>query len=128
MIVVQDGEFLFLLCLLYVLILSGCCSQIHRIEVFPFDFLLCSFIFLQIALGNILKFRRKNWQFDFIGGAIYFILVFSMFPQVCVYLRERKGGRGGGLIFSFCIVYLVLNGQHKPNRYSRRYGSVIKVL
>ncbi|XP_042508858.1 uncharacterized protein LOC122084572 [Macadamia integrifolia] len=35
----------------------------------------------RIALGNILKFRRKNWQFDFIGGIIYFILAFSMFPQ-----------------------------------------------
>ncbi|KAJ9674490.1 hypothetical protein PVL29_023817 [Vitis rotundifolia] len=35
----------------------------------------------RIALGNILKFRRKNWQFDFIGGIIYFVLVFSMFPQ-----------------------------------------------
>lgn len=39
----------------------------------------------RIALGNILKFRRKNWQFDFIGGIIYFILVFSMFPQCDVY-------------------------------------------
>jgi len=37
---------------------------------------------LQIALGNILKFRKKNWQFDIIGGIIYFILVFSMLPQV----------------------------------------------
>ena len=36
---------------------------------------------LQIALGNILKFRKKNWQFDFIGGIIYFVLAFSMFPQ-----------------------------------------------
>ncbi|GAV69046.1 Metallophos domain-containing protein [Cephalotus follicularis] len=35
----------------------------------------------RIALGNILKFRKKNWQFDFIGGIIYFVLVFSMFPQ-----------------------------------------------
>ncbi|XP_010529533.1 PREDICTED: uncharacterized protein LOC104806367 [Tarenaya hassleriana] len=35
----------------------------------------------KIALGNILKFRKKNWQFDFIGGIIYFILVFSLFPQ-----------------------------------------------
>ncbi|KAK6130929.1 hypothetical protein DH2020_035331 [Rehmannia glutinosa] len=35
----------------------------------------------RIALGNILKFRKKNWQFDFIGGIIYFILAFSMFPQ-----------------------------------------------
>ncbi|KAI7737500.1 hypothetical protein M8C21_020985 [Ambrosia artemisiifolia] len=33
-----------------------------------------------IALGNILKFRKENWQFDFIGGSIYFILTFSMFP------------------------------------------------
>jgi hypothetical protein len=39
---------------------------------------------LQIALGNILKFRRKNWQFDVIGGFVYFVLVFSMFPQVRV--------------------------------------------
>ena len=37
---------------------------------------------VQIALGNILKFRKKNWQFDFIGGIIYFVLAFSMFPQV----------------------------------------------
>ncbi|KAL9689045.1 hypothetical protein QQ045_033474 [Rhodiola kirilowii] len=36
----------------------------------------------RIALGNILKFRKKNWQFDFIGGIIYFALVFSLFPQV----------------------------------------------
>lgn len=35
----------------------------------------------RIALGNILKFRKKNWQFDFIGGIIYFLLAFSMFPQ-----------------------------------------------
>ncbi|KAL3340501.1 hypothetical protein AABB24_028906 [Solanum stoloniferum] len=35
----------------------------------------------RIALGNILKFRKKNWQFDVIGGMIYFMLVFSMFPQ-----------------------------------------------
>ncbi|CAK9191692.1 unnamed protein product [Sphagnum troendelagicum] len=35
----------------------------------------------KIAWGNILKFRRKNWRFDVIGGLMYFILVFSMFPQ-----------------------------------------------
>ncbi|KAL3735502.1 hypothetical protein ACJRO7_024599 [Eucalyptus globulus] len=35
----------------------------------------------RIALGNILKFRKKNWQFDIIGGIIYFVLTFSMFPQ-----------------------------------------------
>lgn len=39
-------------------------------------------LLLQIALGNILKFRKKNWRFDVIGGVVYFILVFSMFPQV----------------------------------------------
>lgn len=39
----------------------------------------------RIALGNILKFRKKNWQFDVIGGFIYFILVFSMFPQCDVF-------------------------------------------
>ncbi|PKA64069.1 hypothetical protein AXF42_Ash005081 [Apostasia shenzhenica] len=39
----------------------------------------------RIALGNILKFRKKNWQFDVIGGFIYFIIVFSMFPQCKVF-------------------------------------------
>ncbi|KAI7737497.1 hypothetical protein M8C21_020982, partial [Ambrosia artemisiifolia] len=34
----------------------------------------------KIALDNILLFRKENWQFDFIGGSIYFILTFSMFP------------------------------------------------
>lgn len=35
----------------------------------------------RIALGNILEFRKKNWRFDVIGGILYFILVFSTFPQ-----------------------------------------------
>ncbi|KAF3948021.1 hypothetical protein CMV_025929 [Castanea mollissima] len=35
----------------------------------------------RLALRNIWNFRKENWQFDFIGGIIYFILVFSMFPQ-----------------------------------------------
>ncbi|KAL0917207.1 hypothetical protein M5K25_012255 [Dendrobium thyrsiflorum] len=39
----------------------------------------------RIALGNILKFRKKNWQFDVIGGFIYFVIVFSMFPQCGVF-------------------------------------------
>ncbi|KAJ0442099.1 hypothetical protein HanRHA438_Chr16g0752831 [Helianthus annuus] len=30
----------------------------------------------RIALGNILMFRKKNWQFDLIGGFIYFVLTF----------------------------------------------------
>ena len=40
---------------------------------------------LQIALGNILKFQKKYWHFDVIGGLIYFVLVLSMFPQVNSY-------------------------------------------
>uniref|UniRef100_A0A0E0LGR3 Uncharacterized protein n=1 Tax=Oryza punctata TaxID=4537 RepID=A0A0E0LGR3_ORYPU len=50
------------------------------IDVYQFKFFaeLCQ---QKIALGNILKFRRKNWQFDVIGGFVYFVLVFSMFPQ-----------------------------------------------
>ncbi|KAH7429398.1 hypothetical protein KP509_09G046200 [Ceratopteris richardii] len=35
----------------------------------------------RIALGNILKFRKKNWRFDVIGGIVYFVLAFSSFPQ-----------------------------------------------
>ncbi|CAM6089158.1 unnamed protein product [Calypogeia fissa] len=35
----------------------------------------------KIALGNISEFRKKNWRFDVIGGIVYFILVFSLFPQ-----------------------------------------------
>ncbi|KAJ4966131.1 hypothetical protein NE237_017980 [Protea cynaroides] len=35
----------------------------------------------KIPLGNILGFRKRNLGFDIIGGIIYFILVFSMFPQ-----------------------------------------------
>ncbi|KAL0325633.1 UNVERIFIED_CONTAM: hypothetical protein Sradi_5132600 [Sesamum radiatum] len=43
----------------------------------------------RIALGNILKFRKKNWQFDFIGGIIYFILPFhvsqyGMLSSICL--------------------------------------------
>ncbi|KVH99431.1 hypothetical protein Ccrd_022334 [Cynara cardunculus var. scolymus] len=46
----------------------------------------------RIALGNILKFRKKNWQFDIIGGFIYFILTFSMFPQVITrYMNGTDG-------------------------------------
>ncbi|KAL0017342.1 hypothetical protein SO802_004411 [Lithocarpus litseifolius] len=35
----------------------------------------------RLALRNILNFRKENWQFDFIGGITYFMMVFSMFPQ-----------------------------------------------
>jgi hypothetical protein len=37
---------------------------------------------VQLAFRNIWNFRKENWQFDHVGGIIYFILVFSMFPQV----------------------------------------------
>jgi hypothetical protein len=52
-------------------------------------------LYLQIAWGNILEFRKKNWRFDVIGGVVYFVLVFSMFPQVehltlCAYRIESK--------------------------------------
>jgi hypothetical protein len=51
-------------------------------------------LYLQIAWGNILEFRKKNWRFDVIGGVVYFVLVFSMFPQVehltlCAYRIQR---------------------------------------
>ncbi|KAF7829742.1 uncharacterized protein G2W53_012075 [Senna tora] len=54
----------------------------------------------RIALGNILKFRKKNWQFDFIGGIIYFVLVFSMFPQ-CKLNHILQDGSFSGQLRSF---------------------------
>ncbi|KAM0899386.1 hypothetical protein ACQ4PT_021269 [Festuca glaucescens] len=56
----------------------------------------------KIALGNILKFRRKNWQFDVIGGFVYFILVFSMFPQ-CDSFRILHEDSWGDRMNSFFI-------------------------
>eukprot|EP01018_Ginkgo_biloba_P035207 Gb_09079 [translate_table: standard] len=47
----------------------------------------------RIALGNILKFRKKNWQFDVIGGIIYFVLVFSIFPQGSKFKSYERFGR-----------------------------------
>ncbi|AEE84691.2 Calcineurin-like metallo-phosphoesterase superfamily protein [Arabidopsis thaliana] len=54
----------------------------------------------RIALGNILKFRKKNWQFDFIGGIIYFLLVFSLFPQ-CELGHILRGDSFSGHLGSF---------------------------
>ncbi|KAM7278840.1 hypothetical protein ACFE04_005974 [Oxalis oulophora] len=54
----------------------------------------------RIALGNILKFRKKNWQFDFIGGIIYFLLVFSTFPQ-CNLDHILQDNTFSGHIWSF---------------------------
>ncbi|VVB12002.1 unnamed protein product [Arabis nemorensis] len=62
-----------------------------RVKFFMFlGFLLSSYHWFSLhsetlCSGNILKFRKKNWQFDFIGGIIYFLLVFSLFPQVRFY-------------------------------------------
>ncbi|CAH9111228.1 unnamed protein product [Cuscuta epithymum] len=56
----------------------------------------------RIALGNILKFRKKNWQFDIIGGFIYFLLVFSMFPQ-CHLDHILKDNTFSGHVRSFFI-------------------------
>ncbi|XP_073394214.1 uncharacterized protein [Physcomitrium patens] len=54
----------------------------------------------RIALGNILKFRRKNWQFDVIGGIVYFVLVFSMFPQ-CELNEIFNNGDIRGILIAF---------------------------
>ncbi|KAJ0980805.1 hypothetical protein J5N97_009060 [Dioscorea zingiberensis] len=54
----------------------------------------------RIALGNILKFRKKNWQFDIIGGVIYFVLVFSMLPQ-CNLFRILHEDSWSGRFVSF---------------------------
>lgn len=56
----------------------------------------------RIALGNILKFRKKNWQFDIIGGIIYFVLVFSMFPQ-CELNHMLQGDSVSGHLKSFFV-------------------------
>lgn len=57
-----------------------------------------------IALGNILKFRKKNWQFDFIGGIIYFVLAFSMFPQCQLNHILREDSFSGHLKSFFATV------------------------
>lgn len=57
-----------------------------------------------IALGNILKFRKKNWQFDIIGGFIYFILVFSMFPQVSSMFLKLPFSSSDIFIFSYILI------------------------
>ncbi|KAL3751228.1 hypothetical protein ACJRO7_012105 [Eucalyptus globulus] len=56
----------------------------------------------RIALRNILKFRKKNWQFDIIGGVIYFVLAFSMFPQ-CDLDQILQDGSVSGHLWSFSV-------------------------
>ncbi|KAF5190616.1 Calcineurin-like metallo-phosphoesterase superfamily protein [Thalictrum thalictroides] len=102
----------------------------------------------KIALGNILKFRKKNWQFDFIGGIIYFILAFSMFPQckldhilkddsisghlnsffitvwhAFLYILEYSSVSSAGTLFLLIAAYLFV-----PNKLSRKKRAVIGVL
>lgn len=35
---------------------------------------------LWLSFGNIIKFRKKNWRFDLVGGLLYFFLVFTVIP------------------------------------------------
>jgi hypothetical protein len=67
-------------------------------------FVMSNLIYCQIALGNILKFRKKNWQFDIIGGFIYFILVFSMFPQVSSMFLKLPFSYSNIFIFSYILI------------------------
>ncbi|KAK3126151.1 hypothetical protein QOZ80_7AG0552370 [Eleusine coracana subsp. coracana] len=98
-----------------------------------------------IALGNILKFRKKNWQFDIIGGFIYFILVFSMFPQcnlVHILNEETWSGRlrsfsstiWSALLYIFehsyvssvgSLTLLMASYSFVPSKLSRRKRAVI---
>ncbi|XP_042470048.1 uncharacterized protein LOC122052542 [Zingiber officinale] len=81
----------------------------------------------KIALGNILKFRKKNWQFDIIGGVIYFILVFSTFPQcnvVQILQEDSWAGRIKSFLFRMfnAFVYML---QHS---YVSSAGTLILIL
>ncbi|KAL6880444.1 hypothetical protein ACP4OV_012009 [Aristida adscensionis] len=101
-----------------------------------------------IALGNILKFRKKNWQFDTIGGFIYFILVFSMFPQcnlVHILNEETWSGRlksfsstiWSSLLYIFehsyvssvgSLTLLMASYSFVPSKLSRRKRAIIGSL
>ncbi|KAJ4840817.1 hypothetical protein Tsubulata_031615 [Turnera subulata] len=102
----------------------------------------------RIALGNILKFRKKNWQFDFIGGIIYFVLSFSMFPQ-CKLDHILREDTFSGFVWSFfgtvwnaflyvlehsyvslagAVVLLIVAIAFVPSKVSRKRQAVIGVL
>ena len=34
----------------------------------------------KITFGNLIKFRKKNWRFDVLGGVMYFVLIISVLP------------------------------------------------
>ncbi|XP_051139257.1 uncharacterized protein LOC127257038 [Andrographis paniculata] len=102
----------------------------------------------RIALGNILKFRKKNWQFDFIGGIIYFVLAFSMFPQCKLdhilqddtfsgHLKNFFGTVWDAFIYMFGRSYISLAGAlilliiaitFVPSKVSRKRKVIIGVL
>lgn len=102
----------------------------------------------RIALGNILKFRKKNWQFDFIGGIIYFVLAFSMFPQ-CKLDHILRDDTFSGHLRSFfgavwdtfmyllgysyvssagAFVLLIISLAFVPSKFSRKRRVLIGVL
>ncbi|OIW20273.1 hypothetical protein TanjilG_08233 [Lupinus angustifolius] len=102
----------------------------------------------RIALGNILKFRKKNWQFDFIGGIIYFILVFSMFPHCQLshilqhdtfsgHIRSFFGTVWNGFIhilehscvsLAGAILLLIAAYAFVPSKVSRKKRAIIGIL
>ncbi|THG09873.1 hypothetical protein TEA_008692 [Camellia sinensis var. sinensis] len=94
----------------------------------------------RIALGNILKFRKKNWQFDFIGGIIYFILAFSMFPlddtfsghmrsffrtawDAFIYLLGHSYVSSAGALLLFITAFTFV-----PSKISRKRRLIIGIL
>ncbi|KAJ8772878.1 hypothetical protein K2173_028055 [Erythroxylum novogranatense] len=91
----------------------------------------------RIALGNILKFRKKNWQFDFIGGIIYFVLSFSMFPQ-CKLDHILQADTFSSHLTSFfvtvwnsfsgALVLLAAAIAFVPSKTSRRKRAIIGIL
>ncbi|KAF5444980.1 hypothetical protein F2P56_034071 [Juglans regia] len=35
----------------------------------------------RLGFKNIRMFKKENWQFDYVGGILYYMLAFSVFPQ-----------------------------------------------
>ncbi|KAM0948670.1 putative calcineurin-like phosphoesterase domain, ApaH type, metallo-dependent phosphatase [Dioscorea sansibarensis] len=81
----------------------------------------------RIALGNILKFRKKNWQFDFIGGIIYFVLVFSMLPQCNLFQILHQDSWSGRLSSFFSTMWDALVYMLESSRVSL-VGTLILIM
>ncbi|XP_075668125.1 uncharacterized protein LOC142637993 [Castanea sativa] len=90
------------------------------IDVYQFEFF-SKLARNMLALRNIWNFRKENWQFDFIGGIIYFTLVFSMFPQceldhifqedsISGFSRSFFGTVWNAFIFMMDLSYVSLGG------------------